>query len=542
MQEEIHCDFLVIGSGIAGLYTALNIAELGNVIIITKSSITESNTIYAQGGIASVISETDSFEDHIYDTLISGAGLCDEDAVRILVQEGPKHIKKLIEFGASFEKDSSGNLDLHKEGGHSHHRIVHSQDITGKEIELTLVKQIKENTNIQVLENHVAVELITQFHLNEGGDPILKEPVCYGAYVYSRESWEIFKILAKATILATGGAGQVYLYNTNPEVSTGDGVALAYKAGAIITNMEFYQFHPTTLYSPNHSIFLITEALRGYGAKLLDFQGKPFMDKYHPLKELAPRDIVARAIDAEMKRNGSPYVYLDITHKNDTETKEKFPNIYKTCLERGIDITKEPIPVVPAAHYMCGGVEVDLWGKTRLRGLYAVGEVSHTGVHGGNRLASNSLLEGLVFGYRIYENLKKEIPVKEKKKIKSWFKEGLSNPEEWILVQHNLQELKTIMWNYVGIVRSNLRLERALKRIKLLYAEIMDFYNRTVIQNKILELRNLVLIAKIIILSAMHRKESRGLHYNTDYPENRNPSRNYTRIMRTVGKEFYILK
>ncbi len=542
MQEEIHCDFLIIGSGISGLYTALNISELGNVVIITKSSITESNTIYAQGGVASVFSDTDSFENHIHDTLIAGAGLCDEEAVKILVLEGPKHIKKLIEFGVSFEKDSYGNLDLHIEGGHSHHRIVHSRDITGKEIELALEKQVKENKRIQVLENHVAVELITQFHLDEKGDPILKKPVCYGAYVYSRETWEIFKVIAKATILASGGAGQVYLYNTNPEVSTGDGVALAYKAGAIITNMEFYQFHPTTLYSPNYPTFLISEALRGYGAKLLDYKGKPFMDKYHPLKELAPRDIVARAIDAEMKRSGSPCVYLDITHKNETEIKEKFPNIYNTCLERGIDITKELIPVVPAAHYMCGGVEVDLWGRTRLKGLYAVGEVSHTGVHGGNRLASNSLLEGLVFGYRIFEDLKKEIPIKEKKKIKPWFKEGLNNPEEWILVQHNLQEIKTIMWNYVGIVRSNLRLERALRRMNLLYDEIMDFYKRTVIQNKILELRNIVLVAKIIILSALYRKESRGLHYNSDYPENRNPSKEYTRIMRTVGKEFYILK
>jgi L-aspartate oxidase len=541
MQEELHCDFLIIGSGISGLYTAYHLADLGSVVLITKSSLLESNTSYAQGGIAGVLDEHDSYESHIQDTLKAGAGLCDEEAVKILVYKGPKHIKKLIELGAKFKTTPEGNLDLHREGGHSFNRIVHAGDLTGKEVAEVLINSIK-NKNIQVLENTSAVELITQFHLDEPGDPILKEPVCYGAYVYSRKTWEIFKIISKATILATGGAGQVYLHNTNPEVSTGDGVALAYKAGAIITNMEFYQFHPTVLYNPNQSSFLITEALRGYGAKLLDYEGKPFMHKYDQRKELAPRDIVARAIDAEMKKSGSPHVYLDITHKNPEETKEQFPHIYQTCLKMGIDVTKQWIPVVPAAHYMCGGVEVDYWGRTRLKGLFAVGEVAYTGVHGGNRLASNSLLEGLVFGYRIYEYLKNNFIEKASKSIKPWYKEGLNNPEEWILVQHNFQEIKNIMWNYVGIVRSSLRLERALRRINLLYDEVIDFYRRTVIQNKILELRNITLVAKIIILSALNRKESRGLHYSTDYPENRNPSKQYTRVMRTVGKEFYLLK
>ncbi len=541
MQEELYCDFLVIGSGIAGLYTSYFLADIGSVILITKSDLIESNTSYAQGGIASVLDQHDSFESHIQDTLIAGAGLCDEEAVKILVREGPDHIKRLIELGAKFQTTPDGKLDLHREGGHSYHRIVHAGDLTGKEVELAIARAIKEK-DIQILEHHVAVELITQFHLDEKGDPILKEPVCYGAYVYSRKSWEIFKIIAKATILATGGAGQVYLHNTNPEVATGDGIALAYKAGAIITNMEFYQFHPTVLYTPHQSTFLITEALRGFGAKLLDYEGKPFMHKYDERKELAPRDIVARAIDAEMKKSGSPYVYLDITHKSPEDVKEKFPHVYQNCLERGIDVTRQWIPVVPAAHYMCGGVEVDIWGRTRLRGLFAVGEVAHTGVHGGNRLASNSLLEGLVFGYRIYQYLKDNPTKKEKKTIKPWNKEGLNNPEEWILVQHNFQEIKNIMWNYVGIVRSNLRLERALRRINLLYEEVIDFYNRTIIQNKILELRNITLVAKIIILSALHRKESRGLHYSTDYPENRNPSKSYTRIMRTTGREFYFLK
>ncbi|GIX40523.1 MAG: L-aspartate oxidase [Leptospiraceae bacterium] len=542
MQEEYYCDFLVIGSGIAGLYTAYHLSELGSVILITKSNLIEANTSYAQGGIASVLDQHDSFESHIQDTLKAGAGLCDEEAVKILVTEGPKHIKKLIELGAKFETTPEGNLDLHREGGHSYNRIVHAGDLTGKEVEEVLIHAVKNKKNVQILEYHVAVELITQFHLDERGDPILKEPVCYGAYVYSRKTWEIFKIIANATILATGGAGQVYLHNTNPEVATGDGIALAYKAGAIITNMEFYQFHPTVLYAPEKATFLITEALRGFGAKLLNYEGQPFMHKYDERKELAPRDIVARAIDAEMKKTGCPHVYLDITHKNPEEIKEKFPHIYHTCLEHGIDITKQWIPVVPAAHYMCGGVEVDIWGRTRLKGLFAVGEVAHTGVHGGNRLASNSLLEGLVFGYRIYEYLKNN-PIKKTNKIfKPWYKEGLNNPEEWILVQHNFQEIKNIMWNYVGIVRSNLRLERALRRINLLYEEVIDFYRRTVIQNKILELRNITLVAKIIILSALNRKESRGLHYSTDYPENRQPSKTYTRIIRTVGKEFYILK
>ncbi|MCS7204647.1 MAG: L-aspartate oxidase [Leptospiraceae bacterium] len=541
-MEVLSCDFLVIGSGISGLYTTYYLSELGDVILITKATISESNTSYAQGGIASVLSEHDSYQSHIEDTLKAGAGLCDPKAVEILVKEGPTHIYKLLELGANFDRTPDGKLHLNREAGHSHDRIVHSKDLTGKEVVHVLMNVISKKKNVLILEHHVAVELITQYHVEEKGDPILKESVCYGAYVYSRKTWDIFPIYAKATILATGGAGQVYLHNTNPDVATGDGVALAYKAGATITNMEFYQFHPTSLYSPNQPPFLITEALRGYGAKLLNIDGEPFMHRYDERLELAPRDVVARAIDAEMKKTGSPHVYLDITHKNPEETKEKFPTIYQTCLERGIDITKQWIPVVPAAHYMCGGVEVDLWGRTKLKGLFAVGEVAHTGVHGGNRLASNSLLEGLVFGYRIYQYLKLNPIMKQNKKIKPWNKDGLNNPEEWILVQHNLQEIKTIMWNYVGIVRSNLRLQRALRRLELLYDEVMDFYRRTVIQNKILELRNITIVAKIITLSALHRKESRGLHYSTDYPENKKPSKEYTRILRLPEKEFYILK
>lgn len=542
MGKDFDCDFLILGSGITGLYTAYQLADLGSVIIVTKSDLVESNTAYAQGGIASVLDQTDSFENHIQDTLDAGAGLCDPEAVRVLVTEGPDHIRKLIELGAHFERQPSGELDLHREGGHSHNRIVHAADLTGKEVELVLVDAVKKK-NVQILEHHTAIELITQYHLQDQLKPDTAPPTCFGAYVYNRKSWGISVIRAHSTILATGGAGHVYLHNTNPEVATGDGIALAYKAGAVINNMEFYQFHPTCLYDPGRRSFLITEALRGYGAKLLNYEMQPFMHNYDQRLELAPRDIVARAIDAEMKKTGATNVWLDISNRSTDELIEKFPNIYATCLSRGIDISKQPIPVVPAAHYMCGGVETDLLGRTRLQGLYAAGEVASTGVHGGNRLASNSLLEGLVFGSRIVEDIKnKKNSNQPISKVKPWNKEGLENPEEWILVQHNYTEIQKIMWNYVGIVRSNLRLDRALRRIDLLYDEVMDFYKRTVIQNKILELRNLTLVAKLIILSAKHRKESRGLHYSTDYPENRTPSRKNTAIVRTPTDDFHFLE
>ena len=533
---EIECDFLILGSGVTGLYTALQLAELGSVILVTKSELVESNTAYAQGGIASVLAGTDSFESHINDTLDAGAGLCDPEAVRVLVTEGPGHIKRLVELGAHFERNQTGELDLHREGGHSHNRIVHSGDLTGKEVELVLAASARSK-NVTILEHHTAVELITRYHLKDSR-PSADEPTCFGAYIYNRKTWEISIIRARATILATGGAGHVYLHNTNPEVATGDGIALGYKAGAVITNMEFYQFHPTCLYDPGRRSFLITEAMRGFGGKLLNFDKKPFMHQYDDRKELAPRDIVARAIDAEMKKSGSPHVWLDVTHFSADELLHSFPNIYATCLSRGIDIAKDLIPVVPAAHYMCGGVQTDLFGRTALKGLYAAGEVASTGVHGGNRLASNSLLEGLVFGSRIVDDLKQNKISRSVDAIRPWDKEGLDNPEEWILVQHNYGEIRHIMWNYVGIVRSNLRLDRALRRIDLLLDEVTDFYRRTVIQNKILELRNLAIVAKLIILSARNRHESRGLHYSTDYAENRAPSRQNTSIKRTENNDF----
>lgn len=538
-MDELSCDFLILGSGVTGLYTAYQLADLGSVLLVTKADLVESSTAYAQGGIASVLAATDSFESHIRDTLEAGAGLCDPEAVRVLVTEGPDHIRRLIELGARFETGPGGELDLHREGGHSHNRIVHSGDLTGKEVELVLASAV-QSKDVKILEHHSAVELITRYHL-EGGHPDAEEPACFGAYVYNRKTWEIFVIRARATILATGGAGHVYLHNTNPEVATGDGVALGYKAGAVVSNMEFYQFHPTCLYDPGRRSFLITEAMRGFGGRLLSYDMRPFMHEYDERKELAPRDIVARAIDAEMKKSGSPHVWLDVSDHPVEELMHKFPNIYATCLSRGIDISKQPIPVVPAAHYMCGGIETDLFGRTRLKGLYAAGEVASTGVHGGNRLASNSLLEGLVFGSRIAADLKANPIRNDREKIRPWNKEGLDNPEEWILVQHNYGEIRHIMWNYVGIVRSNLRLDRALRRMNLLYDEITDFYRRTVIQNKILELRNLAIVAKLIILSARHRHESRGLHFTTDYPENRTPSRQNTLIVRTHDEEFKFL-
>lgn len=527
-------DYLIIGSGVSGLYAAYHLADQGNVLLITKSNVVEANTSYAQGGIASVLASTDTFESHIQDTLDAGAGLCDPEAVRTLVTEGPRHIHKLMEMGAAFDRNSAGDLHLGREGGHSANRIVHSGDLTGREVENVLVDAVRKK-GVEILEYTCGVELITHYHVQGESSPGERSPACFGAYVYDRNTWEISIIKARATILASGGAGRVYLHNTNPDVATGDGVALAYRAGAVVANMEFYQFHPTSLYMPGENSFLISEALRGFGAKLLDYERQPFMQRYDERLELAPRDIVARAIDAEMKRTGVPHLWLDCTKTNEEELMARFPNIYATCLKRGIDIATHPIPVVPAAHYMCGGVRTDLFGRTRLAGLYAVGEVACTGVHGGNRLASNSLLEGLVFSYRIADVIREDsLPSRaDLPSVRSWQKEGLLNPEEWILVQHNFGEIRHIMWNYVGIVRSNLRLNRALRRINLLYDEIMDFYKRTVLQNKILELRNLVLISKLIIESALERKESRGLHFNTDYPENRDPSNTYTERWRT---------
>lgn len=528
-------DFLIIGSGVAGLFCAHKLAEFGEVTIITKKNDFESNTNYAQGGIASVFSSSDNHDIHIKDTQEAGAGLCNVDAVNVLVQEGPTRVQELLEIGVPFSKDSAGNLDLGLEGGHRKNRIVHAFDRTGREVERTLLSTVKADPNIKLMEHHACVDLITQHHFspNSSNKPIQ----CYGAYVYNQINGEIFPILAKKIILCTGGAGQVYMHTTNPDIATGDGVACAYRAGAIIQNMEFYQFHPTSLFHEHGESFLISEAVRGKGGILKRMNGESFMKKYHPMADLAPRDIVARAIDNELKKSGEPYVLLDVTHLIKPEIIAHFPSIYEKCKSLGIDITETPIPVVPAAHYMCGGVATDLFGRTNIQNLYASGEVASTGVHGGNRLASNSLLECLVFSHRIVEDIRSQKDVhfnNEHDLIPDWNKEGMKNIEEWVLISHDLHEIKSIMNDYVGIVRSDLRLQRALRRINLIQEEVTDYYNRTIITNPLLELRNLACIAHLIIRSAMERKESRGLHFSTDYPEDRSPSRMDTILVNEV--------
>jgi L-aspartate oxidase len=522
---DIKTDVLVIGSGIAGLFAALRISEYADVVLITKKEKYESNTNYAQGGIASVIDPTDSFEKHIQDTLISGAGLCHPKTVDIIVKEGPARIHDLMELGTEFTK-KNGKLDLAKEGGHSMPRIVHAKDLTGREVERALIEQVSSKDNIRVIENTIAIDLITEHNVQNLKDSPLNNRNCWGAYALNCESNVLFKISSKATILATGGLGQVYSHTTNPQIATGDGFAMAYRAGAKIGNMEFIQFHPTAFYNSNLSenfnapSFLISEAVRGFGGILRTLDGNEFMSKYDVRKELAPRDIVARAIDNELKKRGDNHVFLDITHKNKKDIIEHFPNIYNNCLKFGIDISKEFIPVVPSAHFCCGGVVVDEFSGSSLKGLYACGEVSMTGVHGANRLASNSLLEGVVFAERASIHIRKflnefsgTIP-----DIPDWDDSGTLSSDEKILITHSAREVKQVMWDYVGIVRSNLRLQRAEQRIHNIFLETEELYRKTKIFEDILELRNIVACAHIIIKSAKKRKESRGLHFTLDYP------------------------
>ena len=518
-------DVLVIGSGIAGLFTALKVSEYADVILITKKNQSESNTNYAQGGIASVIDTKDTFEKHIQDTMIAGAGLCHMKAVSILVHEGPDRIYDLIELGTNFTR-KNGKLDLAKEGGHSMARIVHARDFTGQEIERALIESVNSQPNITVIENTLAIDLLTEHNTNIRKEETLNNRNCWGAYVLLCNHNKVEKITSKATVLATGGLGQVYLHTTNPAIATGDGFAMAYRSGAELGNMEFIQFHPTSLYTTEKErdfhapAFLISEAVRGFGGILRTQDGREFMEKYDSRKELAPRDIVARAIDSELKRRGDEFVYLDITHRTKEEIIEHFPNIFNTCLKYGIDISKDYIPVVPAAHYACGGIVVDENAKASLKGLYACGEVTMTGVHGANRLASNSLLEAVVFGYHAANNIrdfvinyKSEIP-----EIPDWDDSGTLSADEKVLITHSTKEVKQIMWDYVGIVRSNLRLERAAIRIHNIFLETENLYKKTKIFEDILELRNLVACAHMIIKSAQLRKESRGLHFTLDYP------------------------
>lgn len=546
-QEKTSSQVLILGTGIAGLFTAIRFAEKKDVevTLVCKADRTEGSTKYAQGGIASVWSTQDSFEEHKRDTLFAGAGLCREEIVDLCVREGPSRIQSLIDLGVHFTKTSrpsteaataaNEGFDLHREGGHGKKRILHADDLTGLEIERALLAKIADTPNIRVFEHHIGIDLITEGKVFKKWR---RPGRCLGAYVMNIETGAIIAFEADITVLATGGAGKVYLYTTNPDVATGDGIAMAHRAGAQIANLEFMQFHPTVLFHPEARNFLISEAVRGEGGILKTIGGETFMDRYHPMKSLAPRDVVARAIDMEMKRTGDSHVLLDCTHlcsgsqsKADS-LKKKFPNIYETCLKYGIDLTKEPIPVVPAAHYMCGGVRVDRDARTTIEGLYAVGEVTCTGLHGANRLASNSLLEAVVFAERAVENAyaalvswKSRTPhqaMTPEQSLPQWDTGHAVEIEEQIDIAANWHEIRTLMWNYVGIVRSNRRLERAKRRLDLLKEEVNAYYWGFLLTKDLIELRNILTVADLMVQSALLRKESRGLHYTVNYPETDN--------------------
>jgi L-aspartate oxidase len=525
-------DFLVIGSGIAGLTFALKTAQDfpdRQVTVITKAAADETNTKYAQGGIAAVWDEDkDSYEKHIQDTLIAGDGLCDPEIVEIVVKEGPERIREIIEWGARFDKEPDGDYKLGKEGGHSESRILHHKDVTGKEMERALLEAIHKRPNIQLIHHWFVVDIITQHHLGHLVTKATPDITCYGVYVLNLQTNHIEKIMAGYTLLATGGNGMVYRTTTNPAIATGDGVAMVYRAKGRIENMEFIQFHPTALFEPSvkGQSFLITEAVRGDGGILRNHTGEAFMEKYDPRKDLAPRDIVARAIDSEMKRQGTDHVYLDCRHFGKEKFVEHFPNIYEKCLSIGIDITKDMIPVSPAAHYSCGGIKTDEYGQTSIRNLYACGECASTGLHGANRLASNSLLEAMVFAHRAYLHIAERINgvtgninTPSYNQVPDWNARGTSEPKEMILITQSLKELQWLMSDYVGIVRSNVRLTRALKRLDLLWEETEELYQTTTVSPQLCELRNLITVGYLIVKSASFRKESRGLHYTIDHPE-----------------------
>jgi len=513
VRKEV--DFLIIGSGIAGLTYALKVVAYGKVIIITKAKADDSNTKYAQGGIAAVTDVEDSIEKHIDDTLIAGAGLCNEKIVRMVVTEGIQRVKEIIEWGARFDKNEKGNFDLGIEGGHSEHRVLHYKDMTGNEIERALLEAIKNHPNIQILTHHFALDIITQHHLGEEVKRSTPGIESYGCYALNLLTDHIETILAKTTLVATGGVGQVYKNTTNPTIATGDGIAMVYRAKGKVKDMEFVQFHPTALYNPSEQpSFLISEAVRGFGAVLRTKKGKEFMQLYDERKSLAPRDIVARAIDNEMKKSGAEFVYLDCRHLDQQEFKKHFPNIYHKCESLGINLSKDMIPVVPAAHYMCGGIKVDQWGRSSIKNLYAAGECACTGLHGGNRLASNSLLEALVFAHRASVDVLKTISkIGVNQNVPNWNAEGTTHPKEMVLITHNVKELQNVMSNYVGIVRSEVRLKRALGRLRILYGETEALYERTIVSPPLCELRNMIAVGYLIVKFAMARKQSVGLHF-----------------------------
>jgi len=526
-MAQIKADLLILGSGIAGLTLAIKTARHfkdKQVVVLTKTVEGESNTRYAQGGVAAVWdTETDNYEKHIADTLDAGAGLCKADIVRIVVEEGPERVREIIEWGARFDKEkNSADYDLAREGGHSEHRILHYKDLTGWEMQRTLMEEAARYPNIRVLEHYFALDLITQHHLGRLVIRVTPGIECYGCYALNKQNGEIDTLLARATVLCTGGGGQVYKATTNPVIATGDGVAMLYRAKGRVENMEFMQFHPTSLYNPvgENPSFLISEAVRGYGGILKTADGEEFMQHYDPRASLAPRDIVARAIDSEMKKRGTDCMYLDCRHLEKEGFVAHFPTIYEKCRSIGIDPMKDLIPVVPACHYMCGGIMTDADGQTSIRRLYAAGECASTGLHGANRLASNSLLEAMVFAHRIFAHLEDKLEGLDiRNDIPDWNAEGTTDPKEMVLITQSVRELKEIMSYYVGIVRSNVRLKRAMDRLFLLYQETEELYKTTSISPQLMELRNLITIAYLITRSATHRRESRGLHFTTDYPE-----------------------
>ena len=523
-------DFIIIGSGLAGLSFALKAARAGTVAVITKKAKAETNTAWAQGGIAAVTDGTDSVEAHVRDTLVAGAGLCDERVVRRIVEDGPARIHELVELGVQFDQRPEGGPDLTREGGHSARRILHARDATGREIERALLEAVAREKRITLLENHTAIDLITlrKLGLTAPEDRIV------GVYVFDETDGQVVAVRTDRLVLATGGCGRVYQYTTNPSIATGDGVAMAWRAGASVANMEFIQFHPTCLYHPRAKSFLISEAVRGEGGRLIDRDGREFMEKYDPRGALAPRDIVARAIDAEMKKTGAPCVFVDIRHRGPEFVRGHFPTIYERCLEFGIDITRDPIPVVPAAHYQCGGVQTDDAGASSLAGLYAIGEVACTGLHGANRLASNSLLEAVVLAHRAAKRLVTwQPPVSPVlSALPEWQSGDAHDVDELVVIYHNWDEIRRLMWDYVGIVRNDKRLQRAAARLRNLQAEVQEFYWNFKVTSELLELRNLVTVASLIVDSALLRKESRGLHYTLDYPNQNEAHRKPTVLTR----------